>query len=137
MRARFSFSAWSFTATYSVAYSGCREKEKERERERERPHASILPARDETKGKLTSAQWFSLSLSFPPSILSSFGSVLKVPVARPSAGLQFFVQDAWNTVEVKLEVEIRFPRKVAFLLLRRERCKNWNLVFQWLEQKKV
>lgn len=133
MRARFSFSAWSFTATYSVVYSGCREKEKERER----PHASILPARDETKGKLTSAQWFSLSLSFPPSILSSFASVLKVPVARQCTGLQFFVQDGWNAVEVKLEVEIRFPREVAFLLLRRERCKNWNLVFQWLEQKKV
>lgn len=52
MRARFSFSACSFTATYPP---------RDEERERERDHGSILlPTRDETKGKLTSAQWFSL-----------------------------------------------------------------------------
>lgn len=52
MRARFSFSACSFTATYPP---------RRMEGEREGGHGSILlPARDETKGKLTSAQWFSL-----------------------------------------------------------------------------
>lgn len=52
MRARFSFSACSFTATYPP---------RDEERESERDHGSILlPTRDETKGKLTSAQWFSL-----------------------------------------------------------------------------